>query len=305
MPGGCGTCRPKIRASPTRTSSRTCFTTAPSSRPSASTTIRRAKSASVQKLMQAQHKAMLRDLKQGAFDDKIGRFFGTPVVKEREDVDRSGRGRSRASSTRRRRPIRRCRRCRGRRRRACRRRTPPAAARGAAPMPTPPPARTACRRRRRADGRSAGRAAAVAVAAEPDAVAAGDPGGRVAHGRAPHALPQPPRPPVSGIGGRRARRLGRGASLRRRQADRRGRGRGAPGGDRRWRSRRHLAARDGDGAAAAQLHAAAAVAQPRTRRRRSRRRRRPSDNIFGGDLISEKSLDEVILAYLSEDLNEK
>jgi hypothetical protein len=30
-----------------------------------------------------------------------------------------------------------------------------------------------------------------------------------------------------------------------------------------------------------------------------------SDNIFGGDLISEKSLDEVILAYLSEDLNEK
>jgi hypothetical protein len=30
-----------------------------------------------------------------------------------------------------------------------------------------------------------------------------------------------------------------------------------------------------------------------------------SENIFGADLISEKSLDEVILAYLSEDLNEK
>ncbi len=30
-----------------------------------------------------------------------------------------------------------------------------------------------------------------------------------------------------------------------------------------------------------------------------------NDSIFGGDLISEKSLDEVILAYLSEDLNEK
>jgi hypothetical protein len=30
-----------------------------------------------------------------------------------------------------------------------------------------------------------------------------------------------------------------------------------------------------------------------------------TDNIFGGDLISEKSLDEVILAYLSEDLNDK
>ena len=38
----------------------------------------------VQKLMQAQHKAMLRDLKQGAFDDKITRFFGQPVVHERE-----------------------------------------------------------------------------------------------------------------------------------------------------------------------------------------------------------------------------
>jgi hypothetical protein len=28
-----------------------------------------------------------------------------------------------------------------------------------------------------------------------------------------------------------------------------------------------------------------------------------SDNIFGGDLISEKSLDEVILSYLSDDLD--
>src|SRR3954463_16114308 len=40
----------------------------------------------VQKLMQAQHKAMLRDLKQGAFDDKISRFFGQPVVRERADA---------------------------------------------------------------------------------------------------------------------------------------------------------------------------------------------------------------------------
>src|ERR1700760_2589956 len=40
----------------------------------------------VQKLMQAQHKAMLRDLKQGAFDDKISRFFGTPVVKDVRDA---------------------------------------------------------------------------------------------------------------------------------------------------------------------------------------------------------------------------
>src|SRR6478736_1750020 len=39
----------------------------------------------VQKLMQAQHKLMRRELKQGAFDDKISRFFGTPVVKEPEE----------------------------------------------------------------------------------------------------------------------------------------------------------------------------------------------------------------------------
>jgi hypothetical protein len=39
----------------------------------------------VQKVMQVQHKAMLRDLKAGAFDEKITRFFGTPIVKERED----------------------------------------------------------------------------------------------------------------------------------------------------------------------------------------------------------------------------
>ena len=36
----------------------------------------------VQKLMQEQHKQLLRELKGGAFDDKIGRFFGTAVQKE-------------------------------------------------------------------------------------------------------------------------------------------------------------------------------------------------------------------------------
>ena len=34
-------------------------------------------------------------------------------------------------------------------------------------------------------------------------------------------------------------------------------------------------------------------------------REAPGDSIFGEDLISEKSLDEVILAYLSEDADEK
>lgn len=40
----------------------------------------------VQKFMQAQHKAMLRDLKQGAFDEKIGKFFGEPVKREKEEA---------------------------------------------------------------------------------------------------------------------------------------------------------------------------------------------------------------------------
>src|SRR6476620_1194355 len=39
----------------------------------------------VQKLMQAQHKAMLRELKAGTFDEKIGKFFGEPVQKHAED----------------------------------------------------------------------------------------------------------------------------------------------------------------------------------------------------------------------------
>src|SRR5579859_2989711 len=36
----------------------------------------------VQKLMQAQHKAMLRELKAGAFDDKISKFLGVPLKKD-------------------------------------------------------------------------------------------------------------------------------------------------------------------------------------------------------------------------------
>jgi len=40
-------------------------------------------------------------------------------------------------------------------------------------------------------------------------------------------------------------------------------------------------------------------------RARAAREEAPPDSLFGGDLISEKSLDEVILAYLSEDPNEE
>jgi hypothetical protein len=47
----------------------------------------------VQKLMQTQHKAMLRELKAGSFDDKIEKFFGEPVVRDdkEERTDPSAR----------------------------------------------------------------------------------------------------------------------------------------------------------------------------------------------------------------------
>jgi hypothetical protein len=43
----------------------------------------------VQKLMQAQHKALLRELKAGVFDEKITKFFGQPVVREQEPAAES------------------------------------------------------------------------------------------------------------------------------------------------------------------------------------------------------------------------
>jgi len=41
--------------------------------------------AAVQKIMQTQHKAMLRELKAGTFDDKIVKFFGEPIDKSQEE----------------------------------------------------------------------------------------------------------------------------------------------------------------------------------------------------------------------------
>src|SRR5262249_54086965 len=43
----------------------------------------------VQKQMQSQHKAMLRELKAGAFDEKIAKFFGQPVKGEPESTAES------------------------------------------------------------------------------------------------------------------------------------------------------------------------------------------------------------------------
>src|SRR6185503_19357424 len=42
--------------------------------------------AAVQKLMQTQHKALLRELKAGVFDEKIGKFFGEPVVRQSDEA---------------------------------------------------------------------------------------------------------------------------------------------------------------------------------------------------------------------------
>jgi hypothetical protein len=40
----------------------------------------------VQKLMQTQHKAMLRELKAGAFDEKISKYLGVAVVRKPEEA---------------------------------------------------------------------------------------------------------------------------------------------------------------------------------------------------------------------------
>ena len=110
-------------------------------------------------------------------------------------------------------------------------------------------------------------------------------------------IPPPPRPPVSGIGGRRpappsgahaygggkptSENVSRGAASRHRRRPER---HAAPGGDR---------------AAAAQLHA---VADGRPQPPQQSKTPTRTDNIFGGDLIGEKSLDEVIFGLLERGL---
>ncbi|HEX4457593.1 MAG TPA: hypothetical protein VIA18_06465 [Polyangia bacterium] len=244
----------------------------------------------VQKLMQAQHKAMLRDLKQGAFDDKIARFFGTPVVKSAAD-SRPLSGEFDAEP-----------------------KTDPSmmqpppdvghAATQAAPktdpsrqpiIPPRPPLAPPMRQPSAVGLRTPSRPnltpsrPAVPVAAS----RAGTTG----------TIPPPPRPPVSGIGGRRpAPPTGAHAY-----------GGGKPTAEGVVVARPAVIV--GEQGAAPRP----AVTAPRQRSFTPSPMAQPppqpsktpshsgssSDNIFGGDLISEKSLDEVILAYLSEDLNDK
>ena len=253
--------------------------------------------AAVQKVMQVQHKAMLRDLKAGAFDEKITRFFGTPIIKEREDQTDPGASLSGEFET-----------------------APKTDPTMQAPTPlnevAPSVAAGAggagadAARGRAARAAAAGgahrsvfddeRAAhAGAVAAEPDAVAAGDSRRRVALGRARGASTSAGAA-RAGHGRRRAARTG-GASVRRRQADGRRRGRGAAVGDCGRLARRHHARQSARASAASRRRRRRRI---RNRRRKRRRRRRPTTS-SAAISISEKSLDEVILAYLSEDLNEK
>ncbi|MGZ3426348.1 MAG: hypothetical protein ACXVCV_06845 [Polyangia bacterium] len=248
----------------------------------------------VQKVMQVQHKAMLRDLKAGAFDEKITRFFGEPIVKEREDQTDPGQSisgefdsapktdptmqappppSSSASVTAQR----------------------PAQPRVVPPVERPPPARTAA-------SSTVGQPRTPATS-RPN-LTPSRPAIPVAASRSstPAAQPHSPRAPVTGIGGRRAQGSGVAHPY----------GGGKPtaegvvvarpsvivGGDPQGTSPRATVGtrQRSFTPPPPSSHQPAAPAPSKTP---------TSDNIFGGDLISEKSLDEVILAYLSEDLNDK
>ena len=249
----------------------------------------------VQKLMQAQHKAMLRDLKQGAFDDKIARFFGTPVVKSAADSrplsgEFDAEPKTDPSMMQ-----------------------PPApdvghAATQAAPKTDParqpiiPPRPPLAPPTRQPSPPSS---VGLRTPSRPNLTPA-RPAVPVAASRAgtTGTVPPPPRPPISGIGGRRpAPPTGAHAY-----------GGGKPTAEGVVVARPAVIV--GDQSAQPRP----AVTAPRQRSftpspLASQSAPQPSktptnsgnnnDNIFGGDLISEKSLDEVILAYLSEDLNEK
>jgi hypothetical protein len=254
----------------------------------------------VQKLMQVQHKAMLRELKQGAFDDKITRFFGEPVVHEREDSTDPGAPISGefesapktdptmaapSSGSSQRLP-------------AVPAAPPP---RVTAPVAPPPAARSAS---------STNAPRPIVGAPSRPNLTPSRPAIPVAASRsgAPaHAHPSSTaRPPVSGIGGRRAAQSGVAHPY----------GGGKPtaegvvvarpavivGGDPHGTSPRSTV---GTRQRSFTPPPPSSQPPPQQQAHLQPSKTPTSDNIFGGDLISEKSLDEVILAYLSEDLNEK
>jgi hypothetical protein len=250
----------------------------------------------VQKLMQAQHKAMLRDVKAGAFDDKIARFFGAPVVHEREDQTDPGAAplsgefdaapktdpsmQPPRTPSQERVPV------------------PPAAPPQRVATPAQPPARTASSTAsvpRQMGGAQSRPNLTPSRPAIPVAASRTGAPSSPGHGA--------PRPPVTGIGGRRAQPPSGAHAY----------GGGKPtaegvvvarpavivGGDPHGTSPRSSVGTRQRSFTPPPPSSQPAAPPPQPSKTPT------SDNIFGGDLISEKSLDEVILAYLSEDMNDK
>jgi hypothetical protein len=229
----------------------------------------------VQKLMQAQHKAMLRELKAGSFDEKIAKFFGQPVSKVAEDETTDPNAR------------------------------PPIVEDGSADAPVvesasktdpslqipvaPPPPRVPTPPRPQA---------AVPPRTSPAAVPPPP--------QQPRPTTQPqqssvPRVPTGGVGGIASRRPSSVAMSARPPAEGVVVARPAViiGGE----PRQGTGERKGPTQTAERKSPSSTRWNPPTNPGNATPPQ--GENIFGADLISEKSLDEVILAYLSEDLNEK
>jgi hypothetical protein len=250
----------------------------------------------VQKLMQAQHKAMLRELKSGALDQKIEKLFGEPVVKEPEgatepvaegraagtdpnlrviEAEPAGSGEEVPTERDLEPP-------------------PKRQAPAAAPLPLPPP------------GPAPARSTSTGRTRRPT-----PPPSSVPQRTRSPSVPnlQPARPAVTvaasrpsssnvprsgGVGGGRPANAGQAYN---KQPTAEGVVVARPavivGGDA-PRASQPTSANDFWQTQQRPSPAPPAAATPQA-----------PDNLFGGDLISEKSLDEVILAYLSEDLTEK
>jgi hypothetical protein len=236
----------------------------------------------VQKLMQTQHKAMLRELKAGTFDDKISKYFGEPVDKSRDDESTDPNARPPiiemvAEPT------------------EDRTDTPldlpqiPEVGPGTRMVPQQPPA---------APSRPNVQQSRPATA-QPQRPAAQKPAG------AAPTRPVPQQPSAGGLGRRpsatyaTAKPSAEGVVVARPAVIIGGDPRaGTQGG-----SRPQSSTRIPQSVAGSRAHNPPPPPAPQTPM--PPRKDATNENIFGADLISEKSLDEVILAYLSEDLNEK
>jgi hypothetical protein len=222
--------------------------------------------AAVQKQMQTQHKAMLRDLKAGQFDDKIAKFFGEPVNRAADDETTDPNAQPPVEEI---------------------------APEGSAPHVDSLPAAP-----------RASQPTGVAMPPRPRSVtppptaSKGVPVVPAAAARAPSSANVPRT--TGGIGSRRAaaaaaptgnRPTAEGVVVSRPAVIIGGEG---------TNPRAQIPPEKRPTTGQVPRTDATPTVQTTTAERTP-----TADNIFGGDLISEKSLDEVILAYLSEDLNEK